>query len=110
MLAEDRSRSAYIDESYYWIETCASTTLAFARSAHIVPMFFREREGVNKMNNPRFLLALGLFLMLLGIILPFMMVIHVIKSTFFINFFAYGCSVTGLVLGTIGFAQLRRTR
>ena len=56
------------------------------------------------MNNPRLLLSLGVILMLLGIILPFLMVLHVIKSTFFMNFFSWGASVAGLALGTIGFA------
>jgi len=56
------------------------------------------------MRSPRFLLILGLFLMLLGIILPFLMVIHVIESTFFMNFFSWGASVVGLALGMIGVA------
>ncbi|HSL45018.1 MAG TPA: hypothetical protein VK897_16420 [Anaerolineales bacterium] len=60
--------------------------------------------------SPRFLLSLGVFLMLLGIILPFLMVIQVFESTFFLNFFSYGASVAGLALGTIGFALWSRTR
>ncbi len=55
-------------------------------------------------NSPRFLLGLGVALMLLGIVLPFLMVIHVLTSTFFLNFFSWGASVAGLALGTIGFA------
>ncbi|MBK7319324.1 hypothetical protein [Candidatus Villigracilis affinis] len=54
------------------------------------------------MKSPRFLLGLGLFLMLLGIALPFSMVIHVIESTFFVNFFSWASSVIGLALGMIG--------
>ena len=54
------------------------------------------------MKHPRFLLGLGLFLMLLGIILPFLMVIQVLESTFFLNFFSWACSVIGLALGMIG--------
>jgi hypothetical protein len=42
--------------------------------------------------------------MLLGIALPFLMVIQVLESTFFLNFFSWGASVAGLALGTIGFA------
>lgn len=56
------------------------------------------------MNSPRLLLSLGVFLMLLGIALPFLMVIQVLESTFFLNFFSWGASVSGLALGTIGFA------
>jgi len=60
------------------------------------------------MNSPRLLLSLGVVLMLSGIILPFLMVIHVLESTFFLNFFSWGASVAGLSLGTIGFAMYSR--
>ncbi|NJC97290.1 MAG: hypothetical protein C3F07_02135 [Anaerolineales bacterium] len=60
--------------------------------------------------NPRFLLVFGLFLMLLGIVLPFLMVIQVLESTFFLNFFSWGASVAGLSLGTVGFAMYARIR
>lgn len=62
------------------------------------------------MRSPSFLLGLGIALMFLGIILPFLMVIKVLESTFFLNFFAYGASVAGLALGTIGFALWSRNR
>jgi hypothetical protein len=57
------------------------------------------------MNSPRFLLSFGIVLMLLGVVLPFLMVIHVLASTFFLNFFSWGASVAGLAFGTIGFAM-----
>lgn len=60
--------------------------------------------------SPRFLVGLGLVLMLLGIILPFLILIKVLESTFFLNFFAYGASVSGLFLGVIGVATWVRTR
>ncbi|MBI5962819.1 MAG: hypothetical protein HY863_05045 [Chloroflexi bacterium] len=62
------------------------------------------------MRSPRLLLGLGLFLMLLGVILPFMMVIHVLKSTFFLNFFAWGASVVGLTLGMISVSLMVKPR
>jgi hypothetical protein len=62
------------------------------------------------MKSPRFLLSLGVTLMLLGIVLPFLMVIHVMESTFFLNFFSWGASVAGLSFGTIGFALRSRGR
>ncbi len=62
------------------------------------------------MNSPRFLLSLGIVLMLLGVILPFLMVIHMLASTFFLNFFSWGASVAGLAFGTIGFATYTRNR
>ena len=76
------------------------------------PDALREREQRMRiiLNSPRFLLSLGLFLMLLGIVLPFLMVIKVLESTFFLNFFAWGASVAGLSFGTIGFAMLSTRR
>ena len=62
------------------------------------------------MKSPGFLLILGVGLMLLGIILPFLMLIKVLESTFFLNFFSYGASVAGLALGTVGFALWSRSR
>jgi hypothetical protein len=62
------------------------------------------------MRSPRFLLGLGVFLMVLGIVLPFLMVIKVLESTFFLNFFSWSASVAGLALGTIGFALWSRSR
>jgi uncharacterized membrane protein len=62
------------------------------------------------LNSPRFLLGLGLFLMILGIVLPFLIVIKVIPSTFFMNFFSWGASVAGLSLGMIGFTMYSRNR
>lgn len=62
------------------------------------------------MNSPRFLLSFGFILMLVGMILPFLMVLHVLESTFFLNFFAWGSSVAGLALGMIGVATYSRNR
>ena len=62
------------------------------------------------MNSPRLLLGLGIVLMLLGIVLPFLMLMNVLESTFFLNFFSWGASVTGLAFGTIGIAMWSRTK
>lgn len=48
------------------------------------------------------LILIGLLLSLMGVALPFLMVIRVIPSTFFLNFFSYVASLTGLLLGIIG--------
>jgi hypothetical protein len=66
--------------------------------------------GSDLMNSPRLLLSLGLFLMLLGVVLPFLMVIRVLESTFFLNFLSWGASVAGLAFGTIGFAVWSKGR
>ena len=62
------------------------------------------------MDKPRLLLSLGLMLMLVGIILPFLMVTHMIASTFFLNFFSWGASVAGLFMGFIGVATWTKLR
>jgi hypothetical protein len=62
------------------------------------------------MKSPGFLLGLGVFLLLLGVLLPFLMVIQALESTFFLNFFSWGASVAGLAFGTIGFALYSRRR
>jgi hypothetical protein len=59
------------------------------------------------MKDPRLLLTLGLIMMCSGIILPFLMVIKILESTFFLNFFAWGLSSLGLALGMVGFALSR---
>jgi hypothetical protein len=54
-------------------------------------------------------ILLGMFLAILGVVLPFLMVLHVIQSTFFLNFFSYGASLVGLILGVIGVSRYVRT-
>lgn len=51
---------------------------------------------------PLGLMLIGFVLVVLGVVLPFLMVIHLLPSTFFLNFFAYGASLMGLFLGIIG--------
>ena len=62
------------------------------------------------MNSPRILLSLGVILLFLGAMLPFLMIIHILESTFFLNFFSWGASVAGLFLGSIGVATYGRGR
>ena len=60
-----------------------------------------------------YLILIGFGLVLLGAILPFLMVMRIVQSTFFLNFFSYGASVTGLFLGIIGsamFVQYRKAK
>jgi hypothetical protein len=55
-------------------------------------------------SRPRTLIAIGLLMALLGVILPFLMVMKILPSTFFLNFFSYIVSVLGLFIGLIGAA------
>jgi hypothetical protein len=59
---------------------------------------------------PWSLILTGFLLSLLGIALPFLMLIHIIPSTFFLNFFSFGASMTGLTLGIIGAGMYYRGR
>ena len=52
--------------------------------------------------DPRWMIAIGFVLLLIGVILPFLMVIQVLVSTFFLNFFAYGASFLGVIVGVTG--------
>jgi hypothetical protein len=58
--------------------------------------------------DPRYLIILGFGLVLLGFVLPFLMVLRMVQSTFFLNFVSYGASVAGLLLGLIGAAWYLR--
>ncbi|MBI2331943.1 MAG: hypothetical protein HYU84_07280 [Chloroflexi bacterium] len=57
------------------------------------------------MTKTRLLMTFGLLLLLLGIILPFLMVIRAIEPTFFLIFFSSGASTVGLALGMVGLTQ-----
>jgi hypothetical protein len=45
-----------------------------------------------------------------GILIPFLMVIKVIESTYFLNFFSWGISTLGLALGMVGFMMYSKTQ
>lgn len=53
----------------------------------------------------RKIILIGFFLVLFGFVMPFLMVIGVVRSTFFWNFASYGASVLGLLLGVVGAAM-----
>lgn len=43
---------------------------------------------------------------MVGFILPVLMIMQILPSTFFLNFFAYTASFLGLMLGVIGAVML----
>ena len=57
---------------------------------------------------PGRLIFIGFLLVLLGVVLPFLMVMKVIESTFFLNFFSFIISLIGVVVGVIGSAYYVR--
>lgn len=57
---------------------------------------------------PWHLILVGLILLLIGFMLPLLMVLGLLPSTFLLNFIAYATSVSGLLLGMIGAAFYAR--
>jgi membrane associated rhomboid family serine protease len=64
----------------------------------------------NMLAHPWKLLLLAFILLLLGLLLPLFMVLRVLPSTFFLNFFAYAASFSGMILGLIGAVLYGRVR
>ena len=58
------------------------------------------------MRYPRFLLSLGMILMLLGFILPVLMVMRILPLGFFLSFLSWTSSVAGLFLSVIAVAYM----
>ncbi|MGB4595525.1 MAG: hypothetical protein WBI14_06430 [Anaerolineaceae bacterium] len=59
------------------------------------------------------MIIIGVVLLLAGVVLPLLMVAQIIPSTYFLNFFAYGCSLVGMIMGFFGlfsFVKVRRDR
>jgi hypothetical protein len=52
--------------------------------------------------DPKILMGVGFILMVLGTALPFLMVLQIIDSTLFLDFFSFGIGFLGLILGMIG--------
>ena len=47
--------------------------------------------------------GLGTVMLLLGVISPFLMVIKVLESTFFLSFISWGMTILGMMFWIIGF-------
>jgi len=59
--------------------------------------------------NPKYLLPVGFVMVLFGAVAPFLMVIGMLESTFFLNFLSFGSSIVGLFLGLLGIALYRKS-
>jgi CDP-diglyceride synthetase len=55
---------------------------------------------------PKKLLGVGFILVLSGAVIPFLILIRLLPSTYFLNFFSFGASILGLFLGVIGTSGL----
>lgn len=56
--------------------------------------------------NPWKMIVLGGGMMLVSIILPLLMILQMLRLTFFLNFLAYGLSVAGMIIGFIGIVTM----
>jgi hypothetical protein len=59
---------------------------------------------------PLLLILIGFGLSVAGVSLPFLMMIHTLPSTLFLNFFSFIASMSGLILGIVGAAMYVRLR
>lgn len=57
------------------------------------------------MTKPRLYMFIGLILLLLGVLLPFLMIIKVLEPSYFLVFLTSAVSTVGLALGMIGLTQ-----
>ena len=58
--------------------------------------------------SPKILILIGFVLVLAGAVIPWLIVLRVIPSTMFLNFFAFTASMVGIFLGMIGGATYVR--
>lgn len=58
--------------------------------------------------HPNRIVILGFFLVLLGFVVPFLMVLQIIQAGFLLSFLSYAASIAGLFLGIIGAASYIR--
>jgi membrane associated rhomboid family serine protease len=62
------------------------------------------------MEHPGRLIGIGLGLLVIGAVLPFMMVINLVQSTLPLNLVAVLASVGGITMGLLGMTLYRRSR
>jgi hypothetical protein len=58
--------------------------------------------------HPKKIIAIGFVLVLIGFVVPFLMVLQIIKAGFLLSFLSFGASIAGLFLGIIGAASYIR--
>ena len=54
-----------------------------------------------KLTSTQFLI-IGFFLVTYGMVIPWLMVLQIVKATYFLSFTSYAATFTGLLFGTIG--------
>ena len=59
--------------------------------------------------NPKRLILIGFILLLIGAVLPFLMILNVVETSFLLSFISHGAQISGLFLGTLGAFSYART-
>jgi cytosine/uracil/thiamine/allantoin permease len=59
------------------------------------------------LNHPGRLMAAAIGMMIFGVVMPFLMVLHIFESTFFLNVLSFISSTLGSFLGIISVALMR---
>jgi len=67
-------------------------------------------NAMKLLNSPIKIFFAGLFCVLLGFILPFLMVLGIIQNSFALSFFTYTMQLIGMILGVISAAGLAINR
>jgi len=62
------------------------------------------------MEHPFRLVVIGFALLVIGVVLPFLMIINLLESTFFLNLVAVASSIGGLTAGFLGITHYFRDR
>lgn len=60
--------------------------------------------------SPMQFLVSGFLMVLYGMVMPFLMVMHIVEATFFLSITSYAATFTGLLFGIIGIATYTRER
>ncbi len=58
--------------------------------------------------SPVQLMLIGFVLLVIGVMMPFLMVLHILESTLLLDVLAYFASFIGLILGLIGVVSYGR--
>lgn len=60
--------------------------------------------------HPRAFMAIGVLFIIIGTIVPFLMMLEHIPSTFFLNFLSFTLQIIGLIMGLMGVAVIGVSR
>ena len=62
------------------------------------------------MDSPVKLIIIATVLLIIGVVLPFMMVLELLEKMLVLSAVSFVCSTAGLIMGFIGIAQYTRAR